>query len=108
MKVLFITRHEGAIHWAKAREAKLGITEYLSHLSEETIKSLKEGDVVIGILPIQIIARLNKAGILFYALTIDVPQELRGVELTQEQMALVNCKIQNFTVLYGEEIEGLE
>lgn len=89
----FATRHEGAIVWAK----KNGFNdcEFITHLNPADIK---EGDIVYGILPIFMAAQICAKGARFFALNINIPAELRGKELTAEEMDQISCSVSEFYV----------
>ncbi len=89
----FISRHPGAIFWAK--EHLSDIDRYEDHLN---IDDVQQGDCVYGNLPIQMVAKLCQKGVIFYALELTLPKELRGKELTLDQMNLLSCKVQRFIV----------
>jgi len=94
--IYVVTRHVGAIEWI-ARKGFEGAT-LVSHLDGETIANLNEGDVVIGVLPIHIAAQVCDRGASFYALTINVPPEMRGRELSADDMESLGASIQQFEV----------
>ncbi len=93
MSVWFVSRHPGAIAWAKTQ--KLGITHWREHLSIEEIAA---GDIVIGTLPVHMAAQVCERKARFIALTINVPQSHRGKEISLDQMKSLNCSLQEFFV----------
>ncbi|ERF77488.1 CRISPR-associated protein Csx16 [Gallibacterium anatis] len=82
MTTWFISRHPGAIEWAKQQQLK--IDRWESHL--DNLNEINEGDIVMGTLPIHIAAEVCKKGAKFYFLSIDLPINFRGKELDREQM----------------------
>lgn len=93
-KKYFVTRHRGAVTWAarngiKARKVSLGSFNPLL---------VQRGDVVIGTLPVQVIAQVNTRGGHYWHLSMDVPEEYRGAELTADQMSHFGAKLEEFYV----------
>lgn len=82
MTTYFITRHIGALDWAK--EHGIDFDLHLTHLDDDM--ALKAGDVIIGTLPINIIAKINAIGVRYIHLSLNIPSHLRGVELTSQQL----------------------
>jgi CRISPR-associated protein Csx16 len=91
----FISRHQGSIDWIKGQN--IHIDKFAPHLDEKI--ALKPGDTIIGSLPVHIIANLNKGGVRFINLQIELPPELRGVELNARQINLLAPKLQEFRVM---------
>ena len=81
MTIYFITRHAGAVEWAK--QQGLAVDQMLSHLD---IQSLRSGDTVIGTLPVHMVAELTELGVKYLHLTMDLPEHLRGKELSAADM----------------------
>lgn len=82
MSIYFITRHTGALAWAKQKHLQYDV--HLEHLSDLSL--LKTGDLVIGTLPINIVYELNVQGVRYIHLSLQIPAELRGVELNAQQL----------------------
>ena len=98
MSVWFVSRHPGAIAWAKTQN--LGITHWRTHLS---IDEVAPGDIVIGTLPVHLAAQVCERKARFIALTINVPQSQRGTEISLDQMKSLNCSLQEFFVAAQNE-----
>lgn len=94
MTTYFITRHAGAIQWAKLQQLQFDV--HLEHLLN--IDELNAGDVIIGTLPINLVAQLNERGIRYIHLSLDIPAHLRGVELTAEQLQQCKASLEEFAV----------
>lgn len=94
MSSYFVTRHPGAIHWAKKNLSNKDLV-FVTHLDTSIIE---EGDEVIGSLPIHLAAEVCSKGAHFYALVLTMPPELRGKELTDEDMDKLSCSISPFFV----------
>jgi CRISPR-associated protein Csx16 len=90
MTTYFVTRHRGAIEWAASQG--LAVDQLIEHLDTSVIQP---GDTVIGSLPVNLAADVCARGGRYYHLTLVVPRELRGVELSAEAMqqagASVDC-----------------
>lgn len=94
MTTYFITRHVGALDWAKANDVHFDV--HLPHLLN--VDELKSGDVIIGTLPINIISQINELGVRYIHLSLDIPPQLRGVELTVEQLNECQATLEEFYV----------
>ncbi len=93
-KTFFVTRHKGALDWA----AQKGINaQIVTHLSDDVLAQVREGDTVIGILPIHLIAEVCARGARFCHLQVNIPAELRGQELTAEQLNRLGAELIEFS-----------
>lgn len=81
MTVWFVSRHPGAIDWA--RQQGLQIDRWVTHLDTG---APEPGDTIIGSLPAGTAAELCARGIRYLHLQLDLPEEWRGRELTKEQL----------------------
>lgn len=92
MTTYFITRHKGAVEWARAQ----GITAtQISHLDPGMIR---QGDTVLGTLPVNIAAEICARGARYFHLSLDVPEALRGEELTAAQMQACSAALEEYDV----------
>lgn len=89
-RVLFVTRHKGAVEWARRQGLE---AEIVSHLDPSEIRP---GDIVIGTLPIHLVADICRRGARYLHLTLDLPPESRGRELSADDMATFGAKLQEF------------
>ena len=94
MTVFSITRHPGALDWLNRQEISIDIT--LSHLD---LSVIKPGDVVIGLLPVHLAAAVCAAGAEYWHLSMDLPYEARGTELTAEEMETYGARLEQFVVM---------
>lgn len=94
MTTYFITRHLGALDWAKQNGVDFDV--HLIHLNDDM--PLKVGDVIIGTLPINIIAKINATGVRYIHLSLTIPSYLRGVELSVKQLDECQASLQEFEV----------
>lgn len=97
----FISRHEGAILWAKNQN--LPITKWCSHLEIEQIHT---GDIVMGTLPVHMAAEICQRGATFYFLQVNMPEHLRGQELSNAQLLELGCKLTQFKVIQGPDFNN--
>ena len=89
MNTYFITRHKGAVNWAKQR----GIdAQLVRHLDTAMIR---QGDKVLGTLPVAIAADVCARGGRYFHLTLKIPEDRRGDELSAADM-------ENFGAELGE------
>lgn len=94
MTTYFITRHTGALDWAQANGVHFDV--HLPHLLN--VDELQSEDVIIGTLPINIISQINELGVRYIHLSLDIPPQLRGVELTVEQLNECQATLEEFYV----------
>lgn len=93
MTTYFVTRHGGARDWATAEGIQ--VDEQIDHLDTGDIRP---GDVVIGSLPVNLAAEVCVRGGHYLHLSLDLPTELRGRELTAEQMRACDARVEEFSI----------
>lgn len=112
MGTLVVTRHKGAIEWLKC---KGHIREGDTILEEFKPEMVSEGDTVIGVLPLALAVQALERGARVYLLQLpQVPRELRGKELSVEEMDEYGTALCRFGLVRyclghspdGEWIEG--
>ena len=81
MTIYFITRHEGARRWAE--EEGFAVERMVDHLDPADIRA---GDAVLGTLPVNLAAEVCARGGRYFHLSLNLPPEWRGRELTPEDM----------------------
>lgn len=91
MTVYFVTRHAGAVEWA--RENGLGEAQAVEHLDPQVIVP---GDVVIGTLPVHIIADITAKGARYFHLVMDLPPEMRGRDLSAGDMRRCQARLEEY------------
>ena len=95
MKTWLISRHPGTVTWFA--EKGIHIDEVIEHLDSQ---KLSAGDRVIGTLPIHLIADLNIQGIEYVHLALTVPRDLRGHELSPNDMDRCQPRLEIFSAKY--------
>lgn len=90
-----VTRHRGALTWA----VRHGLRARKVAMDNFDPSIVRPGDVVIGTLPIQLVAEVNRLGAHYWHLTMDVPPEWRGRELSADDMDACGARLHEFRVL---------
>lgn len=93
MTTWLVSRHPGAIQWIKQQGFRLD--RRVVHLDVNEVNS---GDQVFGTLPIQLAAEICQRGAEYWHLTLPLPPELRGQELTAEDLSNLGAYLQAFEV----------
>lgn len=93
MTTYFISRHQGAVDWVASQNIDVDVVQ--AHLDVSKIMS---NDVVIGNLPINLVAEICERGAEYVHLTITVPEHLRGKELSEEDLKNHNASLEKFSV----------
>jgi len=91
-KTYFISRHAGAQDWALAQGIE---AEMVSHFDPSVVK---DGDIVMGTLPVQMVAAVVASGARYLHLTMSIPAEMRGKEISSSMMNEMGASLQEFTV----------
>ncbi len=93
MTILFISRHSGALDWA-AGEGII-VDAAIAHLDPETVQP---GDVVIGTLPIHLAAQVCQRGGRFLHLSLELPADWRGRELSAADLRECGARLEEYQV----------
>lgn len=93
MTTYFVSRHPGALDWAT--QEGIQVDRLVAHLLTEDIR---RGDVVLGTLPVQLAAEVCGRGARYLHLSMDIPQELRGRDLTADDMRACGARLEEFRV----------
>jgi CRISPR-associated protein Csx16 len=97
MSTWFITRHPGALEWAEAQG--FTIDRHCAHLTDDNLqKDIAAGDIIIGSLPVHIVAIVCQRGATYYNLSLDLPAYLRGKELSAEELDACNARLEPYLV----------
>ena len=89
-----LSRHPGAIQWLTQRVPKP--YTLITHIND--VDCLIDGDCVMGTLPIEIIAKLSRNNISYWHLCIELPEQLRGIELSAAMLDELNAQLREFLV----------
>ena len=93
MTTLFVSRHPGALDWAAGEGVTVDVL--LAHLNPAT---LQPGDVVIGTLPIHLAARVCERGGRYLHLSLELPLDWRGRELSAAELRPFGARLEEFRV----------
>lgn len=93
MTTYFVTRHQGAIEWAK--QQSIVVDKQMEHLDLALITS---NDIVIGSLPVNLAAEICSKNSRYIHLSLDVPLDMRGKELTVEDMNICKARLEEFKI----------
>lgn len=94
-----VSRHEGALEWA--RSAGIRVDVCVSHLS---LDEVVPGDVVFGILPLFLAQAVLARGARFVSLEVAVPFELRGQELSAQQLRDLGAYWVEYSAIVGRRL----
>ena len=93
MTVWFVSRHPGAIAWAKNQ--KLKVDRWVEHLDTSEVSA---GDVVLGTLPMGAAAEVCAKGAVFEALTFSPAFSERGKELATRDLERLDCRLVRYDI----------
>jgi len=97
MTVWFVSRHPGAVDWAKTQG--IAVDCWVAHLAPSEID---EGDTVIGTLPVQLAAQVCARGARYLNLSLDLPLGWRGRELSAAELVAAGARLEEFEIIVGE------
>lgn len=98
MSIWFVTRHSGAVDWVKSQG--VAVDHWGAHLAVDEVSS---GDVVIGILPVNLAAAVCAKGARYFNLSLDLPFELRGRELSAAELVAAGARLEEYSVSLMEK-----
>lgn len=93
MTTWFISRHPGARAWAERRGVP--VDEHVVHLDAMCVA---QGDTVIGTLPVNLAAAVCARGARFINLSMDLPADARGRELSAEDLERFNARLEEYRI----------
>lgn len=99
MTTYLITRHPGAKQWAE--EEGIAVDSQLDHLEIDRVQA---GDSVIGSLPVNLAAEVCAQGGRYFHLSLELPYDWRGRELTADDMRRFGARVEAFRI----EKEGMK
>lgn len=91
--VWFSTRHKGAVEWAERHGIR--VDRLVDHID---IAEIAPGDMVIGILPVHLVAQVCAREARFFNFTLDVPPDFRGRELTLDELERFGARLEEYRV----------
>jgi len=91
MATFFVSRHPGALEWMKNSG-----TQFDKHVTHLNLDEVGEGDVVIGSLPVNIVADVCHKKAKYIHLSIRVNAEDRGKELSANQLADYDATLEEY------------
>ena len=94
-KTWFVSRHQSSINWMKSQSTP--VDNYVTHIDDST--GIHPGDIVIGSLPVSIVAKLNQNKIRFISFTLDIPEDLRGIDLNEKQLDSLQVELKEYLVM---------
>lgn len=92
MITFFVTRHKGAVEWARREGIE---AEHVEHLDVQAVRS---GDRVLGTLPVSVAAEVCVRGARYFHLSLAAPLDARGRELTVEDMDAFGAVLEEYEV----------
>ena len=94
MTTYFISRHPGAVEWAESEG--FHVDERLAHFD---VSIVQQGDRVLGTLPINLVAEVNTRGGEYLHLTLELPSDRRGKELTAQDMREFGARLEPYQAI---------
>lgn len=93
MTVWFVSRHPGAIEWA--RRQNLTVDRWVAHLD---LAAVQPGDIVAGTLPVHLAAAVCARGARYLHLSLALPAEWRGRELSAAELERAGARLDAYDV----------
>ncbi|EQD76961.1 putative CRISPR-associated protein, VVA1548 family [mine drainage metagenome] len=93
VRTWFVSRHPGARNWARSQG--LAVDKFVEHIE---VAQVRPGDKVIGSLPVTLAADICKSGARYLHLSVNLPREARGRELTEEEMRYYGARVEEHQV----------
>jgi len=87
MASYFVTRHQGAVDWARSQGIEATM---LSHLDPSHVEA---GDTVLGVLPVHLVATINAKDARYLHLELDMAEEDRGKELSASDLDRLGAQL---------------
>lgn len=97
-RTYFVSRHPGAAQWA--REQGIEVDHWLSHID---VDKIQRGDTVIGSLPVHLAAKVCSRGGRYMHLSLDLPEEWRGEELSAKELRACNARLCEYYVFSARD-----
>jgi len=97
----FISRHPGACEWMAQRS--IAIDQVVAHLDPLHVA---RDDIVYGSLPVNLAVQVCERGARYFHLSLVIPFELRGKELSAGQLATMGARFEEFDISRTVERPG--
>ena len=97
MTTWFVSRHPGAIEWATRQT--LAVDQFVHHLDPALVRG---GDTVMGSLPVHLAAAVCERGARYLHLSVELPEQLRGKELSADQLEQLGANMREYRVERSE------
>lgn len=103
MTIWLVTRHAGAREWLLAQGSGLsghGLIEYglIEHVPHLDPARVEPGDIVVGTLPVHLAAQVCARGGRYFNLSLDVPESLRGQELSAADLTRYGARLEAYAI----------
>lgn len=93
MTTWFVSRHPGALQWMQQHGPAFDC--HVPHLDPVQVE---RGDTVIGTLPVNLAAQVCTRGAAYWHLTLQMPAQQRGQELSALELQALGATLQQFHV----------
>nr|WP_245232748.1 CRISPR-associated protein Csx16 [Thiorhodococcus minor] len=100
-RTYFVSRHPGARGWAAGEG--LAIDAFVDHIN---IDRIRPNDSVIGTLPVNLAAEICARGGHYLHLSLDLQAQMRGQELTAEQMRQCGARLEPYLIQRAAQHDG--
>ncbi|AMO56226.1 CRISPR-associated protein Csx16 [Endozoicomonas montiporae] len=92
-RTFIVSRHSASIEWIKQQGYEHA--EVIHHFAAT---QLQRGDLVIGTLPVHLAREINEQGIRFIYFSINVPESMRGKEISAGLLSTLNPRLEELQV----------
>ena len=100
---ILVTRHDALTELFYS--LNIDIDKRINHMSDSDVSDLNPGDVAFGILPMRLATAVCESGARFVECTMDIPANLRGIELNFEQIMICKPRLIEYKVRAVAEMD---